>query len=352
MAGTVVKCTNCGQEFEVSEVLKHQIEEKVLADLKNQHQEELSRKDEELKKAREMELDIRKQKNALDEQKKTFELDKQRQLDAERSKIIASTTEQILEQQRLREKEKDKVIDDLKRSLEDAQRRATQGSQQLQGEVQELDLEQSLRQSFPADSIEPIEKGVLGADIRQRVRSPLGRDCGSILWESKRTKAWSDGWIIKLKEDLRNDKAHLPVIVSETLPDIAKHGMGCIDGVWVVGPVPDLIITLATLLRKILLDAAKQKMVSEAKQSKAEEVYEFITSHEFSQQVESMVQAYAEMKNEIGRERTVYEKLWKQREAQIDKLLTGVSGVYGSIQGIAGNAVPQIGTLEIESLNK
>ena len=334
----MVKCPNCGKDVEVSLALQHQIEE----DLRIEFREELD-------KARKAELEIRKEKNLVEEEKKNLELITQRRIDEERKKIIEKTTEQIMEQQRLKEKDKDKVIEDLKKSLEEAQRKATRGSQQSQGEVQELDLENILRGEFSGDSIEAIGKGVLGADVRQRVKSPRGVDCGVILWESKRTKTWSEGWIGKLKEDLRADGAHLPVIVSETMPDDVKHGLGFRDGVWIVSPIPDLIVTLAASLRRILLYTTRQKMVSESKATKAEEIYEFITSHEFSQQVESMLETYTAMKGQIDHERTVYEKLWKQRETQVQKLLTGVSGVYGSIQGIAGSALPAIKSLQLEA---
>ena len=197
----MVKCPNCGKDVEVSLALQHQIEE----DLRIEFREELD-------KARKAELEIRKEKNLVEEEKKNLELITQRRIDEERKKIIEKTTEQIMEQQRLKEKDKDKVIEDLKKSLEEAQRKATRGSQQSQGEVQELDLENILRGEFSGDSIEAIGKGVLGADVRQRVKSPRGVDCGVILWESKRTKTWSEGWIGKLKEELTENS--IPVRLS------------------------------------------------------------------------------------------------------------------------------------------
>jgi hypothetical protein len=197
------------------------------------------------------------------------------------------------------------------------------------------------------DSIEPIGKGVLGADIRQVVKSPGGKTCGSILWESKRTKAWSDGWITKLKDDMRNDKANIPAIVSETLPEEAKTGMGLKDGVWVCSP--KLFTPLAMLLRKSLIDAAYQKFVSDNRQTKAEQIYGYVTSHEFAQQVESMVEVYTSMLEQITKERVAFEKSWKLRESQVHRLLSGVSGIYGQIQGAAGPALPPIKNLELDS---
>jgi len=344
MQNTII-CPYCKKPIELTQALTHQIEEELLSEEKEKHEEELSAMKEKLKAAEDTELELRKQKNKLDEEKRTFELDKQRQLDTEREKIRQKTLEEAAESQHLKEKEKDKVIDDLKKSLEEAQRKATQGSQQLQGEIQELDLEELFQKEFPGDTIEPIGKGVLGADIRQIVRSPRGMDCGHILWESKRTKAWSDGWINKLKEDMRNDKAHIPAIVSEVLPEEIKTGLGLKDGVWVTSP--RLVIPLAMLLRKTLLDAARQKMIAQNQQTKAEELYGYVTSHEFAQQVEAMVETYKEMAEQITRERTAFEKNWKQREAQVNRLLSGVAGIYGSMQGIAGPALPTIKNLEL-----
>lgn len=344
MAATLT-CPHCGEQIEISQALKHEVESQVLAAERTKHELELNRIREQLAQAQKIELQLRQQKNELDEQKRTFELDKQRTIDAEREKIRRKTAEEILESQRLKEKEKDKMIDDLKKALDEAQRKATQGSQQLQGEVQELDLEELLRVNFPGDGIEPIGKGVLGADIRQIVRSPRGVDCGTILWESKRTKAWSDSWTAKLKEDLRADKAHIPAIVSETLPEEVKSGLGLKDGVWVVSP--KLALPLATLLRKSLLDAVRQRLISENRATKAEELYGYITSHEFAQQVEAMIEVYLDMKEQVGKERVAYEKFWKQREMQVNRLLNGVSGIYGSLQGIAGSALPTIKKIDM-----
>jgi hypothetical protein len=368
---STIICPSCKKTIELSEALKHQLEEEVLAVQREKFQKELEeakkqavdssakeltalkdemrRKEQLLKEAQDAELEIRKEKNQLAEEKRTFELDKQRQLDSEREKIRQKASEEVMESQRMKEKEKDKVIDDLKKSLEDAQRKATQGSQQLQGEVAELDLEQLFRQNFPQDFIEEVGKGVLGADIRHTVKSPLGTVCGTILWESKRTKSWSDGWLGKLKGDVLADKAHVCAIVTESLPEEAKNGMGYKDGVWITSPA--LAISLAMLLRKQLLEVTKQKKIDENKLTKAESLYAFVTGHEFQHQVEEMITVYLDMQNQITRERVQSERLWKLREQQVQRLLSGVSGIYGSMQGIAGNALPTVKGLELEEGN-
>ncbi len=364
-----LKCPHCGNLVEITEVLRGEIEQQILAGEKSKHQKELeevkkatlktfeeelrllkeqnAQKEKQLETARAAELDLRKQKNALEDEKRSFELEKQRQLDAERAKIRQKAQEEILETQRLKEKEKDQIIESLKKSLEEAQRKASQGSQQLQGEVLELDLEEFLKTTFPTDLIEPISKGMVGADIRQTVRSARGTVCGTILWESKRTKAWTEGWLSKLKDDTIADRANICALVSETLPQDLKSGIGLRDGVWVC--TFSLVGPLAMLLRKSLLDATRQKMVSENRQSHAEQLYTYITGHEFQQQVESMITVYKEMQEQIHKERISFEKSWKQREAQVNKLLFGIAHIYGSMQGIAGSALAPIKSLELES---
>jgi hypothetical protein len=231
--------------------------------------------------------------------------------------------------------------------LEDANKKATQGSQQLQGEVQELDLEVTLRESIVTDIIESVGKGVMGADIRQIVKTQRGNTCGTILWESKRTKAWSDGWVTKLKEDRLRDKANAAAIVSEVLPEEIKNGMGLKDGIWVCHP--KLVIPLALLLHKAIEDAARQKFVSDRRQTDAERIYAVVTGHEFVQQVESMMETYNEMLTQIERERVAFEKFWKLRESQVKHLKSGVSGIVGELQEAAGPALPPIKSLELDT---
>jgi len=368
VSNNIVVCPSCGNDVEISEAFRHQIEESLLTSEREKHQKELaeaknkanqellselkilkeeaSERNKKLEDAMNAELELRKEKNKLEDEKKEFELTKQRQLDEEREKIRLKTADEIAEQQRLKDKEKDKKIDDLMKALEDAQRKASQGSQQLQGEIQELDLEELLRSSFPGDAIEAIGKGVLGADIRQVVRSPRGILCGTILWESKRTKTWSSGWIEKLKEDGRKDKANITAIVSEAPPEEIKNGIGVVDGVWVC--LPKFILPLSMLLRKSLLDVAREKLVAENRQEKADQLYTYVTGHEFVQQVESMIEIYREMQAQIIKERTAYERMWKLREAQVTRLMSGVGGIYGSMQGIAGSALSPIRSLELD----
>lgn len=345
-----IKCIYCGKEFEVTEALREHIKSQELDKLNDEHRAEVEKYKARVQEAEKNELEIRKQKEALEEEKRKFELEKQRQLDIEREKIRIKAQEEQSEKDKLKFAEYEKRLSDMTKSLEEANRKAVQGSQQLQGEVKELDLEEVLKKLFPSDGITEVKKGELGADVRQMVRSPRGSDCGKILWESKRTKTWSDGWIDKLKEDLIRDKARFGVMVSEVLPEDIKKGIGMRNGIWIINA--GLIEPVAAFLRKNLLDVARERFIATNKQSKSEDLYKFVTSNEFVQQVERMVQAYLEMKDQVNRERASSERQWKQREMQIDRLLTGVSGIYGSIQEIAGPALPQIKLLESENISE
>ena len=274
------------------------------------------------------------------------ELEAKKQLAEEESRIRAEVQKSADEKQRLNLAAKEKTITDLQKALDDAQRKAAQGSQQLQGEILELDLEEALMQHFREDVITPIAKGVNGADISHIVKSQSGIECGVILWEIKRTKNWTDGWIMKLKDDLRSAKANIPVIISEVLPKQLDNDMGQVDGVWVVKP--KLALVLATLLRKSLLDVGRQKALAANQGDKADALYSFVTSHEFAQQIESMVETYQDMRMQVTKERIAFEKQWALRDKQANKLLMGTANIIGSMQGQIGqSSMPVIKGLEL-----
>jgi hypothetical protein len=286
---------------------------------------------------------------ALREEKKAkenAELEMQKQLTHEANKIREEVQKSADEKQRLNLAAKEKTITDLQKALDEAQRKAAQGSQQLQGEIMELDLEEALAGAFRDDDLEPVAKGVKGGDIRQVVKNARGVICGVMLWEIKRTKNWTDGWIPKLKEDLRSEKANVPIIVSEVMPKQITEDMGFLNGVWVCKP--QLAIILATLLRKGLLDAGVQKTLAENRGTKAEALYNFITSHEFVQQIESMVETYQEMSLQLSKEKVAFQKIWAQREAQAQRLLLSTANIIGSMQGHLGQgSMPKIKGLEL-----
>lgn len=350
-----VLCPHCGKQVELTEAFRHEIESVIRTEtelkLTKQLKEEAAEEINELKKSlqsqtekvdemRKQELELRQKSRELEEKEKDMELTMARKMDEEKQKITSDVQRKADEEHRLKELEKEKVISDLRQALTDAQRKASQGSQQLQGEVLELDLEENLRSSFPHDVIEGVGKGVRGADIRQIVRSPLGNTCGVILWESKRTKAWTDDWPAKLKEDLRSEKADIPVIITTTLPKDVPSGLGLYQGVWVVKY--ELTLALAQLLRKNILDVARQRAVSAQKADKASMLYDYVMGHEFRQQVEAMAEVYQEMKTQIARERMAFEKIWKARDAQITRMMLSTANIYGSIQGHVGDSLPAI----------
>lgn len=289
-----------------------------------------------------MMTELRDERNA----RANADIEAQKKIAAEEGRIREAATREADERQRLNMAAKDKTIGDMQKAMDDMQRKAAQGSQQLQGEIMELDFESSLTDAFRDDLIEPVAKGVRGGDIRQVVRSPRGKVCGVILWEIKRTKNWTDSWTGKLKEDLRNEKANLPVIVTEAMPKAATENIALVDGVWVCQP--PLAIMLGTLLRKSLIDVGRQRAIGENRTTSAEALYGFVTSHEFVQQIEVMVETYQEMTMQVTKERVAYEKLWALREKQANRLMMGTANIIGSMQGQIGAAsMPRIKGLEL-----
>ena len=342
-----IKCPNCGKEIELTEALSHQVREQIVDEEQKKFAHEITELNIKLDTAEKAELEIRKQKNDFDEEKRHFEVEKQRQLDKERNLIREKALEEQIEKDKYKFAELEKKIADTSKALEEANRKATQGSQQSQGEVLELDLEITLKNAIKTDIFEPVGKGVSGADIKQIVITQKGSTCGTILWESKRTKMWGNDWISKLKTDMINAKANVAAIVSEMLPDEAKAGMGQKDGIWVCSP--KLVVPLAMLLHKAVEDTARQKFITNMRQTDAERVYNYVTSHEFNQLAQSMLETYIEMDKQIAHERAAYEKIWKQREAQVTRLKLGVSGIMGQLQDAAGPALPPIKNLELDT---
>lgn len=286
--------------------------------------------------------ELRQAKSAKD----NAEVEMAAKLTVETDRIREEAQRSADEKQRFNLAQRDKTISDLQVALDAAQRKAAQGSQQLQGEVMELDLEAELRNEFRDDDIQPVAKGTRGADIIHTVKTPGGASCGSILWEVKRTKNWADTWISKLKDDLRGAKANVPVIVTEAMPKSVNGDIALYNGVWLCRP--RLAQVLATLLRSGLLDLGLQKSLAEDRGTKADALYSFVTSHEFVQQIEAMVETFMEMSQQITKERAQYTKNWAEREAQCQRLLHGTAAIMGSMTGHIGrSAMPQIKGLEV-----
>jgi hypothetical protein len=311
-----------------------------LKDLENQ----ISEKTKKLDEAEKNELEFRKQKRDLEEAQKKFELDMTRKLDEERKKIYDETSKKIIEEHLLKDKEKDKKLDDLKKEITEWKRKAEQGSQRDQGEILELELENNLKDRFNTDEINPISSGVSGADILQKVCSKSGKVCGTILIESKNTKNWSNNWIPKLKKDQREIKADIAIIITTALPQ-SVNNFDFQDGIVIVNFSNSLPVI--TLLRNQLFEISRINNFNIGKTEKMDILYKYVTGREFKQRVESLVEAFGGMFNELQKEKRAMNKIWSKRTIQIEQAMLGISGMYGGMQGILGSAMPEVKSLEL-----
>jgi hypothetical protein len=296
-----------------------------------------------LDEARGLELSLRKRERELARRQEDLELSVARQLDAERGRIISDVQERITEEHRLKDAEKERQLGDMRRQIEDLKRKADQGSQQLQGEANEGELETLLRSTFPTDEIVSIGQGVRGADVHQIVIDARGRRCGSILWECKNARNWSDGWIAKLKQDQRGLRADLAVLVSSSLPKgCARFALS--DGVVVTDFA--CAAALAAVLRANLLQLAQARSAAMNKEEKLELLYRYLSGIEFRQRVEAVVEAFAGMRQELEQERRAAERQWSRRARQIEAVTFNIAGMYGDLQGLVPS-LPPIALLEL-----
>lgn len=310
-------------------------------DIKSQLHETHSKMDA----ARKTELGLRKEIRAVEESKKDMELEVQRKLDIERNTIEEKAREKYAEQSQLKLKERDKQISDLRKSLDDAKRKSEQGSMETQGEALEVHLEEQLRAQFLHDVVSPVLKGARGADLIQEVRDPSLVSCGSIIWEAKNTKKWQPAWLQKLRDDQRMSSANIAILVSASLPEGIQH-FGVIEGVWVASV--QSYLPLAVALREQLIQVSFARNASKGKNEKMEFMYEYLSGSEFQQKIEGIVEAFTSMQDQINRERRAMEKIWKEREKQIQRITTNTVGMYGDIRGIIGSSVAPIKALELD----
>lgn len=306
-------------------------------------EEQLKNKDEKLDLANKKEVEFLKEKMKLADEKQVFELEKTRQLEEAKKTIAEEATKKATEDQQYVIAQLKKQLADATIAKDDLARKLEQGSQQTQGEVLELELEELLRLEFPYDEIIPVPKGVNGADIIQKVLDRNGRLCGQIIWESKKTKNWSEGWIQKLKDDQRNIKADIAVIVSSAIPNDIK-GFALRDGVWICDI--KLSVALAASLRINLESLTHEKSMSVGKNEKMEILYTYLTGVEFKQRVEAIVEAFTGMQEGLRKEKLAYEKIWSEREKQIQKVMKNTVGMYGDLGGLV--TLPQIRLLELD----
>ncbi len=316
---------------------------KELADL----QEILKQRNLKLEEAQKAQADLLRKQRALDDARRELELTVEKRVQEGLATTREKARKEAEEELKFKVAEKEQTIASMQKQIEELKRKAEQGSQQLQGEVQELELEELLRARFPRDTIEPVPKGEHGGDVLQRVIGPLGQMCGTILWESKRTKNWSDGWLPKLRDDQREAKAEIAIIISHALPKEIES-FDLVDGVWVAHP--RVAIPLATSLRQSLVELATARQASDGQQTKMEMVYQYLTGPRFRQRVQAIVEAFSSMQEDLVKEKKAIMKQWAKREEQIERVMQSTVGMYGDLQGIAGKTLQEIEGLDLPAL--
>lgn len=393
---TKIKCEDCGNEIEITDAIRKELEAKVLQETRAKHDAEikaLERKQEELEEQKKNEIEQVKQKitevakkDAIDKVRKEYdakinstkeeseerekqnqELQKQiselmkqlreskntesklkiqfeKQLLEEQDKIKQGAKVEVEEEMNLKMAQKDKMLEDLKKQLQEAQRKAQQGSQQLQGEVLELALEDLLKQTFIYDEISDVPKGINGADVIETVKTNFGVTCGTIVWESKNTKAWSKQWVGKLKNDTRKLKGDVSVLVSSVLPE-GIQSFGQLEGIWVCDMKS--AIPLAFALRERIIAVRNVQEANKGKATKAEVVYNYLISNEFKQRIEVWIEYFKSRKDELEVEKRYFMKKWDKEDKNIMKVLQNTAGMYGDLQGLIGTALPKVQYLEL-----
>ncbi|MCB0832478.1 MAG: DUF2130 domain-containing protein [Bacteroidetes bacterium] len=374
MTSQTIKCPRCQNTIELNEAfsaqVKTQVEEQLRQEYNKKFKDELLKREEKIKKekdeelqnslkdlevnlrskedrlkeAQQREIELLQKKRELEDREQVLRLEMERKLTDERQKISDDARSRVLEEIRLKDAEKDKHIADLRKQIDELSRRAGQGSQQAQGEIMEVELEQWLRSEFPHDDIKPVPKGIRGADVIQEVFSRAGQKCGSILWESKRTKTWSDQWIQKLKDDQREIKSNVAVIVSAALPKEIAF-IGNVEGIWVSDF--STAMGLASVLRAGMIEVSQTRTALIGKNEKMELLYSYLSGPEFRQRIEAVVETFSGMKADLDTEKRAMDRLWQKREKQIERVIQNTTRLYGELEGIMGISLPVVSTLEL-----
>ena len=305
-------------------------------------QERIKAQDEKLKVAQAAQTAALKREQELKDKEAEMELTLQKMLAAERPALAEKLSREADEKAGLKLAEQAQVMEGMKRQIEALKQKSEQGSMQTQGEAAEIVLEDTLGAAFPIDGFVPVAKGVSGADVRQDVTGPNGV-AGSILWESKRTKNWTAGWLAKLRDDQRASGCEVAVITSHALPE-GVDSFGIVDGIWVCAP--RFAVPLATSLRQALIDVAGAKGRAMGQETKMEMVYDYLTGTQFKQRVDAIVERFEDMQDNLRKERVFIEKQWALRAKQIDLVIASTVGMHGDLQGIAGRAMPEIESVE------
>jgi hypothetical protein len=314
--------------------------DKQLADL----QQNLTANNAKLAEAQQAQADVLRKRRELDDARRELDLNVEKKVQA--SLVVVHAKARLDAEEGLKAKlsEKETQISGMQRQIEDLRRKAEQGSQQLQGETLELELEALLRVRFPRDLIEPVPKGECGGDVLQRVLGHAGQTCGTMIWESKRTKNWSEAWLAKMRDDQRVAKADVALIVSSALPK-GVEAFDLIDNVWVTEP--RFAVPLAIALRQLLIDVAGSRQAREGQKTKMDLVYQYLTGPQFRHRIDAILEKFNDMRSDLDRERKTMTKLWARREAQLNGVLDSTAGLYGDLQGIAGRAMPEIEGLDL-----
>ncbi|HEU4939562.1 MAG TPA: DUF2130 domain-containing protein [Vicinamibacterales bacterium] len=369
MSEPSITCPSCGKKIPLTRALRTEIEtsvkdeyERRLADeverarkqaskdaeKKSAHElaalkDELDTQTKDLERARQTELALRKRERDLERKQQDLELTVARKLDEERNRVVVETETRLAEQQRLKDAEKERQLAGMRRQIEDLKRKADQGSQQLQGEAGEDELESSLRATFPWDDIAPVPQGIRGADLHQTVVDARGSRCGTILWECKNAKNWSEGWIAKLREDQRTLRADVAILVTASLPKGCAN-FSIIEGVVVTSFA--CAAAVASLVRAQLMQLTQTRSAVVNKDQKLELLYRYLSGIEFRQRVEAIVEAFGRMRDDLDQERRATERLWAKRLKQIEAVSFNIAGMYGDLQGLVPT-LPSIGRLEL-----
>ncbi len=353
-----ITCHHCGKEIEITDALSHQIEEETLAiaraeaekkalqSFEFEKQKLLSERDEDRENTRKLQseiLQLTKMLNDAERKRESQAVELEKRLMEKENQIRREERERASDEERLKLLEREKTINDLQKALSEAQKKASQGSQQTQGEVLELDIEQSLKTEFPQDDIVEVPKGIRGADVIQIVKDKFGRSCGSIIWETKNAK-WSAGWVDKLKIDQRAAKADIAVLATRELPvDIKQFALK--NNVWVVDIKS--AIALASALRFQLYQIYVTKQSAENKNERVEALFTYFTSSEFIGKIEGIMESFTAMRKDIETERRWFALKWERQEKTIRRALDNTAGLYGSLQGVTDGALPPITSLEL-----
>jgi hypothetical protein len=307
-------------------------------------QQNLSANNAKLAEAQQAQADVLRKQRELDDARRELDLNVEKKVQDSLVAVRAKAKLDAEEGLKARLSEKEQQVASMKIQIDDLRRKAEQGSQQLQGETLELELESLLRNRFPRDLIEPVPKGECGGDVLHRVLGHAGQICGTIIWETKRTKNWNEAWLAKMRDDQRVAKADMALIVSSVLPK-GVETFDLIDNVWVTEP--RFAIPLAIALRQLLIDVAGSRQVREGQKTKMELVYQYLTGPQFRHRIDAILEKFNDMRDDLDRERKTMTKLWARREAQLNGVLDSTAGLYGDLQGIAGRAMPEIEGLDV-----